>query len=250
MTQNKIARRAEWILEIARGMAEKLDKQHKSYNASNRIEEIRLNYAGYEEPGYSTPEHGVVAVGDWNSFSIWDSNQGTYLLHKCYLASRVQKLFEKLGIPCEWSDEWAECGECYSLIRTKANSYGWLPSYVQGDGDITCHTCIEKDPEAYLLSLEDNPDTAITLDVDPCDYGYKQVGEEYETGWHPGQDDDPKDVAKELRAKDITRFVFKITETGQFDSRWAVYVHESEFGLLGDDESVESEESDDNEDDV
>ena len=83
----------------------------------------------------------------------------------------------------------------------------------------------------------------MTFDVDPCDHGYKDTGVEYETGWHPGQTDDPEKIAKELRAKGVSRFLFKIDATGQFDTRWSVYVHEDEFELLS--ESAEEIEEED-----
>jgi hypothetical protein len=42
----------------------------------------------------------------------------------------------------------------------------------------------------------------------------------------------PAQVAKELRAKGISRFLFNIDDVGQFDSHWSVYVHEDEKHLL------------------
>jgi hypothetical protein len=228
----KIAKRAEFILEIAKGMAAKIDQETGGYSASNAIEDIRLNFAGYEEPGYTTPEHGVIATGNWNNFRVWDSKTKAYQLNECYLRKRVGDLFEKMGIPCEWSDEWTECSECYALIRTSPDCYSWLPSFLSGEDGHTCHTCVLKDPEAYLKELEDNESSAITLDIDPCDHGYELIDDSFETGWHPGQNDDPKKVAKELRDKGVSRFLFKITDKGQFDTRWAVYVHEDEVDLL------------------
>jgi hypothetical protein len=46
------------------------------------------------------------------------------------------------------------------------------------------------------------------------------------------RNDDPHKVAKELRAKGISRFLFNIDDVGQFDSHWSVYVHEDEKHLL------------------
>jgi hypothetical protein len=228
----KIAKRAEFIIEIAQRMAEKIDAEFDTLSASCAVEDIRLNFAGYEEPGYTTPEHGIVATGNWNSFRVWDGKANKYQEKVYYLRKRVGDLFEKMGIPCEWSDEWTECSECYALIRTSPDCYSWLPSYISGEYGYTCHTCVLKDPESYLKELEDSESNAITLDIDPCDHGYNLIDDSFETGWHPGQTDDPKKVAKELRDKGVSRFLFKITGQGQFDTKWAVYVHQEEVELL------------------
>jgi hypothetical protein len=88
---------------------------------------------------------------------------------------------------------------------------------------IVCHECIENDAADYLEFLEDNPHTAITLDIDPEDYGYILIDDSFENGWHPGQNDDPVKISKELHGKGYNHLVFKITGKGQFDIGFAVW---------------------------
>jgi hypothetical protein len=50
----------------------------------------------------------------------------------------------------------------------------------------------------------------VTIDnIDPEDYGYvKYNGDNYESGWHPGQTDNPRIIAKELSDRGVSRFLF------------------------------------------
>lgn len=219
--KNKIYNRARKILEIAAEMA---DCYPGGFVVI--IEDIQLYTGGYSEPGYTDPESGVIATGNWNNVTKWTRESITIF----DLPSRILNLFEKLGIECKWSDEWCSCSNCGKLVRTSPDCYSWTPSYTVGDGELTCHECLKQDPVAHLESLEGNPNTANTInDIDPADYGYVKLNDEsYETGYHPGQNDSPEVIAKELRAKGISRFLFQIDSVGQFDGRWSVYAHESE----------------------
>ncbi len=223
-------KRAQRVLEIAASMAEAADG--KGYWIRNHIEEIQL-HSGYAEPGYSEPECGIIATGNWNTIDKWNKETNKHDLISD-LPKRVGDIFEKMGIPCEWSDEWSQCGSCYKLIRTSPDSYSWQANYWLGDGDITCAECVKSDPEAYIEAHESDHHMFLSIeDIDPADHGYVLVNDEpYESGWHPGQTDDPKVVAKELVDKGITRFVFRKDENSQFYSKWSVYVHESEADLL------------------
>jgi hypothetical protein len=221
-----IAKRANRILEIALRMSNGLNWQIRSH-----IEEICLHYEGYAEPGYSS-ETGLVATGNWNSVDKWNTKTNSRQIIS-NLPERIGNLFEKMGIECEWSDEWTSCHQCGKLVRTQADSYSWTPSYQLGDGELTCIECLEEDPEGYLQSLEDNPDTCNTMtSIKPEKHGYILIDDNKETGWHPGQNDDPHKIAKELRDKGISRFIFNMDSVGQFDCRWSVYVHEDEKDLV------------------
>lgn len=221
------SKRANKILDIAMNMA-----QDKVWQVKSAIENIQLHYDGYAEPGYDVGEAGIVATGNWNEVTGY--NHTTRQVETISdLPNRILNLFEKMGIECEWSDEWATCS-CGKLIRTQPDSYGWTRSYSVYDGEYACIECLKEDPEGYLGNLEDNPDMANTIkDIDPADYGYIKVNEDsYASGWHPGQNADPHKVAKELRAKGISRFLFHIDDVGQFDTHWSVYVHSEEEHLL------------------
>jgi hypothetical protein len=177
--------------------------------------EIELHTEGYAEPGYTDPESGIIATGNWNDPPT---------------PERVTRIFEKLGIEIEWGDEWAACDECHKLFRTQPDSYMWRRSYWldEMDGDIRCRECVLEDPTDMLEQLEGKDDRALTFDMDLAAHGYVRQDGEYESGWHPGQDDNPKTIADTLRAKGIGRFLFKVDGVGQFDVRFSLWVHESE----------------------
>lgn len=166
-----------------------------------------LGYArGYAEPGYQDPKHGIL-FANWNLFP-----------------RGLDTILEKAGYATEWEDEWSTCGDCGKAIRTSANGYDWQPSYVlMNECEIVCTDCI--DWPDYLQSIEDNPRVACMAECDPEDYGYRRLSDrnEYVTGFHPGQNDDPRKILKTLQEQGKTGIVFRLSETSQFYSRWEVY---------------------------
>ena len=54
----------------------------------------------------------------------------------------------------------------------------------------------------------------------------------YQSGWYPGQVDSPAKVAKEMKARGITKYLFGIDSVGQFETKWSCYVHKDEEYLL------------------
>ena len=160
--------------------------------------------AEYAEPGYSDPKSGIL-FADWNSCS-----------------RRVQDLLESAGYSLEWGEEWTTCGGCGKALRTSPDSYSWLPSYVADCGFLLCNDCV--DPESYLESLEDSPRKAITIDsIDPTDFGYILLDDSFENGFHPGQNDDPVKISKDLHAEGYKHLIFKIDGKGQFDISFSVW---------------------------
>lgn len=49
---------------------------------------------------------------------------------------------------------------------------------------------------------------------------------QFENGWHPGQNDDPKAMSQLLRLNGIHRFLWDVSGVGQFDVRFDLYIHE------------------------
>jgi hypothetical protein len=234
LDSHNVAKRAHRVLEIAAEMARKLDGPGK-WRVQNRIEEIQLHFDGYAEPGYTDPECGIVATGNWNKIDDYNKETNKHDLVSD-LPGRIFDIFEKMGIEGEWSDEWSECTECNKLVRTSPDSYSWQRSYwfPEDSGEIICRECVKNDPEEYLRAHEGCTTSCITIDeIDPADHDYVKVNEDsYESGWHPGQTDDPKTVAAWLHNQGVKRFLFRLDSVGQFDSRWSVYVHKDEDEYL------------------
>jgi hypothetical protein len=203
---------AEWAKREADGeKIQSYDWKHRDLNRSaltgwggRTLDPENVQFAAeYAEPGYTNPESGIL-FANWNACS-----------------RRVMDLLEQAGYECEWEDEWTTCGECGKALRTSPDSYSWLPSYVDYECEYICHDCI--DPESYLESIEDNPRKAVTPDIDPTEYGYILLDDSFENGFHPGQNDDPAKISKELHAKGYKRLLFKIDGKGQFDISFSVY---------------------------
>lgn len=183
------------------------------------IENIRY-YEGYAEPGYTDPTV-VVLVTNWNDLPD-DRN-----------------LLEKMGCAVEWEDEWTDCCDCGKLVRTSPDSYSWQRHWVLlNECEVVCLDCLKEDrgyAEHYLRKLEDDADMAVMRQLDPTDYGYERVGSEshdYETGWHPGQNDSPAKVLEHLHSRGITRVVFQVSESSQFYSKWRAYAHPLRKGAV------------------
>jgi hypothetical protein len=194
----------------------------------SQVEDIRL-YSGYAEPGYTDPKSGVIALGNWNSVSEYRAGKFVTVDDT---PARVASLLEKLGVELEWEDEWAACQECGRISRISPDSYRWQRSGVEDEGGTVCGECLAGDPADYLAGLEGNPDRCNTIAaIDPADHGYVLVRDGFEHGFHPGQDASPRLIAEALE-RYLTRFLFNLDGTGQFDLSFSVYVHESEEHLL------------------
>lgn len=212
-----VSARVERILEIAQRAA-------PSQQGRSALESIRT-CAGYAEPGYDEPECGVIAFGNWNKITEYKDGKSTVIDD---YPRRVGDLFEKLGVECEWSDEWDMCTDCDKAVRTHGNSFFWRPAYGHISGDLVCQECILKDPAEFLEERE-NEEKGITFDIDLEKAGYKLLLDSLENGFHPGQDASAELIAKNLKKLDVTRFLFKLDANSQFYSTFSVWVHADEW---------------------
>jgi hypothetical protein len=173
-----------------------------------RYEVEAVWYPGYANGNDNGPK-GIIAA-NWNR-----------------VGAGIGDLLERAGYTTDWCDAVCSCGDCGKAIQTQADHYGWKPEYVVGDGDIYCEDCTAKDPEFLIEDLRGNPDKALTLEsVNLAEYGYTRVEQTFENGFHAGQDDSPKAIAKNLRARGIEDFIFVLDSTGQFDMQFSVWVKE------------------------
>jgi hypothetical protein len=172
-----------------------------------------MDYApGYSEPGYDDPTKGVL-LADWNVFP-----------------RGLDRVLERAGYAIEWADDWSRCDECYKLVRTSADSYGWRKSfYMPDDCSIVCAACVSKDPTEYVEEyLLNNSDTADTFDIDLAEYGFTRFNAlHYENGWHPGQNDTPAEVVKHL--PEGYDYVFTVPSVGQFDVQFDVWIRPTDY---------------------
>jgi len=239
---DKTLDRAFKVLEIARRMARALPGS-LSNAVLSRIDEIDINTSGYAEPGYSC-DSGIVALGNWNTVEVCAAHGSTglyCLAESSDLLRRVSDIFEKMGIECEWADEWSTCSTCDKLVRIQPDSYHWKAQYMFVDSynAFLCIECLKDDPEAYFFELEGTREIG-TVDLDPTEHGYVKYNDELYEMHNVNIDV----VAGEIENKGIHRFIFMVESAGQFQLYWNAFVHGDEAHLLEDeDHLLEEDES-------
>ena len=210
----KKAMRAGWIVRAGASSA-------VTPAGRERIGNIEF-HDGYAEPGY---DGDLVATGNWNNITRYDDEERR-IVTLDETPGRVGSLLEKIGVEIEWSDEWDNCAECQKLFRISPDSYGWTRCWVEDGEDRVCEECL--DYEDHFKELEGDPTKCNVLNVKPVDHGYVKIND-YERGLHPGQDADPHLIAKRMESWGIERFIFHMESKGQFDARFALYVHNDEL---------------------
>lgn len=114
------------------------------------LECIEFSHA-YAEPGYTEPECGLIAFGNWNGVDYpVDGPPQQYHWRTTAEDNGVKRLgdlFERLGVSIEWSDEWSTCGDCGKAVRTSPDSYGWTPAYNEKLLNSGGFYCLECEPD-------------------------------------------------------------------------------------------------------
>lgn len=150
---------------------------------------------------------------------------------------RVFAALEEQGWQLEWSDEWWIDFETGKAWRTTEDSYSWQPSIVWDD-DACDYLTPDHDVETWIDWAADDAHRCIPSRVwssgDLSAAGFTQWEPEnpqqYESGWHPGQTDNPEEITREIRREvgDARRVVFLLDSTGQFDIRFSAWVEDEE----------------------
>lgn len=207
---------------------------------------------GYVEPGYGNDD-SVVVFGNWNPKRFAREDDAS-LSKVESLAPRLGDALEKIGVDIEWFDEWATCSECYRALRTEPDSYGWtMFGAVMNDCEIVCADCMCANPESYLSDWVNNPRKTITWlsisELEELGFVKWEANDphDYENSFHPGQNDDPTAIMREITCKldnlkdsEIPRdtqvfssnrqIVFVINSVGQFDMSFSAYVRNNNEG--------------------
>lgn len=184
--------------------------------------------------GYADPAHGksdaVVVLGNWNP-ARYPRGDEPPLTAEESIMPRLADALERVGAEIEWLDEWTSCGGCYKAVRTKPDSYAWRPGYAIVCNDFLCTACLLDMGIDALEDLIDNPDSAVTWcepeHVEGLGFVKWEPGDEhdYESGWYPGQNDDPHKILESIKARvPDSQVVFFIDSVGQFDIRFSAYI--------------------------
>ena len=181
---------------------EKLLEKHGRY--------LDMTAEEYSEPGYSKDHaEGMILFANWND-----------------IPEHIMTYIEK-NHTIEWSDEWMSCQECGGAVRSQADCWEWTSSYyIFNECEVVCHECIEGDKDlqtSYLSELIDQPNRCNLL-IDLKDFGFEEIECGYESGWHPGQNDDPKHILKAAQKQMPDKeFVFGDMTTSQFSVEFCLY---------------------------
>ena len=173
--------------------------------------------ADYGEPGYHTPAAGVI-LANWND-----------------VPGRLADYLETAGYSLEWSDEWLIDYDHGKAWRTQADSYSWQSSVMYTDD---CELITPDDGAAEFIAAcemadANQPARALPAWVTADDLlakGYELVKHEYESGFFPGQTDDPESIARALFSEGAEKIVFQLSENSQFYSRFRAWAVMSEGG--------------------
>ncbi len=194
-------------------------------------------YDGYAEPGYDNGKPVVLA--DWNDRKIYNREDNTFTTTDD-TPSRMCKVFEWLGCDIDWSDEYVSCESCYRLLRNTADCHGWQFAGIEIECAYICFECIKEDDsydEEILEKYVGNPNKAMTdilwRDTDLLERNnYHMVDEDrddlqFASGLYGGQCDTPQKVSEVLEKHGITKYIFVITDVGQFDLHFSVMIEDS-----------------------
>ena len=210
MTYERILQAA--IADMAAGRREALCSDSGAERARCELGYIEWA-AEYGEPGYDQPKRGIL-FANWN-----------------YFPRGIDDILERAGYAIEWSDEWLIAHETGKAYRHSPNSYSWKPYFVMTDyGDVIGGDEIESGDQLewyvneYLLN---EPRRCNVFDIDLAALGFVPESGDYETGFHPGQTDDPRKVFAQIRKeRPNSDVVFSLDDKGQFDTRWSAWTRE------------------------
>lgn len=188
---------------------------------------------GYAEPGYGSSlsdETPVVVLGNWNVKRYVSDGEPPFTPAES-LPARLAKALERVGAQVEWLDEWTSCHSCFRAVRTEPDSYGWKPYFVWTDDGPVCADCAIAGGEDYLTEYIGEVEKCVTWcepsHVESFGFAKWAPGDEhtYESGWRPGQGDDPEAITAEiLAAEPDAEIIFFLDSSGQFDIRFSAYV--------------------------
>jgi hypothetical protein len=141
---------------------------------------------------------------------------------------RLWAQLEAQGVETAFYDEWMVDSYGDKAYRTQPDSYGWQPSVIVDDTGEWLTP--DSDIEEWIAWATQSPNRCLFRSHvnQLVDAGFEPWPDEdtwYESGWHPGQTDDPATITEQIRAgypdHDI---VFAVTDTGQFDIRFRAFI--------------------------
>lgn len=168
-----------------------------------------------------------IIVHSHNDIELFEKVLINYLsdyIEEDEIDSKMCELFDS-----GFSDEYSYCIDCRKIIRIIPDRYGWTPQYYLAEGEgFVCLDCFNKDSnlqEYYIESLINDSGDANTLLTHKQleSMGFKKLDEMYESGYHEGMNDNPKEIFNKLK-DEYNEIIFNIYENSQFYTIFNVYV--------------------------
>lgn len=165
----------------------------------------------YGEPGYlrEREKNGII-FANWNN-----------------VPKRVADWCEK-HFAIEWSDEWIVAWASSKAYRTNADCYDWKPYFWENDGEIIGGDEIENNEyiqEDYVNYLVNNPRAVNYFAFDLTKHGFELARSGCESGWFPGQTDNPKEILEKILEKNPdAEVIFGEYSLSQFYCQFSVWV--------------------------
>lgn len=158
----------------------------------------------YGEPGYST-DKTLIIFGNWNDLK----------------KSTINAIESEMEI--EWSDEWVTDSDGRAF-RTQPDCYSWRPSFFIHDGEVVANDSLKGDVDelrdyGFIFTPGDCNLKSVPENVDLSAIA-ERLPEDYETGFHPGQNANPEAI---LKALPMGEYAFQIDGKGQFDIAWSIW---------------------------
>ena len=134
-----------------------------------------------------------IIVADWNNKKL--DKLGSWLAFKKFNDADISNGFD---------DEYVFCSDCYGLIYTTPTFYCDTGRYIYLENDILCKKCIMENREEVIEYCMNKTNVAILdyLTTYAKYLGFSCFSNDdnycpiYETGFHIGQNDNPKDIVK------------------------------------------------------
>jgi len=195
-------------------------------NIANILERYNLTVYHPDSCDFNTDQYQIVA-DSWDDVEKAEKAMMSYItdLPNTYRHGDILEQAFKL----RFSDEYNSCSGCGKLIKTTPSYYGDLPNYLYTDCELLCSDCYS-DNDLIELKLN-NADTALNprqLKNSLESHGFILYRDNLESGYHPGQTDNPQTISKQLESEHPSAdWLFCIDGAGQFDIRFSAWYRES-----------------------
>jgi hypothetical protein len=165
----------------------------------------------YGERGYSKESDKPIIFANWNR-----------------IPAHIKSGLERRGFTLQYQDEWVTDNRGYAY-RCTGDCYEWKPYYLAVEGEIIGGDKIEEDRKTQEWYIENfllnDPENACIFRIDLSEHGFVKCNEdEYEIGFHPGQNDNPREILEKAQETWPDHdFVFGKLRAEQFQLSFNLY---------------------------